>query len=293
MTTHINHDYYKILGIKKSASQSEIKRAYRTLIGIYHPDRSGDGNQAEIFLINEAYETLKDPNKRTKYDRLHTMQFGLYNHHTQQLWQTLGVQAANLFKNAKNSLNHNTTYNTTIKNVRSVLGNWEQFSKQFHKQQPSTLSISLTTALLGGQVQFSWRQQFIQTTLPKGLYQGAMVKLTISGEAVWFVIKIQSTACTYVDKRDIHHTIGVYPWQLALGDTITLEMFDNLNITLPPLTSSEQTFKLTGKGIGSTDEMTGDLYIYLKLQLPHSDNLTPAQQAAFIALKNSFEHTSS
>lgn len=283
--TTIHHDYYKILGIKKSASQSEIKRAYRTLIGIYHPDRGG-GNQAQIFLLNEAYETLKDPQKRLQYDRLHAMQFG-HNAHAQQLWHAFGAQAANLFKSAKNNLNHN----TAIKNARSVLGSWEQFGKQFNKPEPSILTISLATALAGGRVQFSWQQQLIQTTLPKGLYQGAMVKLTINGAAVWFAIKIQSTACTYVDKRDIHHTITIYPWQAALGDDITLAMFDNLVITVPPLSNSERSLKLVGKGIDSGDKAAGDLYIYPKIELPPTDKLTVAQRAAFIALKASFEQS--
>ena len=59
-------DYYKTLGVSKTASQDEIKRAYRSLAKIHHPDRGG--NEKQFQQINEAYDTLKDPQKRQDYD---------------------------------------------------------------------------------------------------------------------------------------------------------------------------------------------------------------------------------
>lgn len=59
-------DYYSILGVRRNASQDEIKKAYRKLAMQHHPDRGGDTNK--LAKINEAYDTLKDPAKRTQYD---------------------------------------------------------------------------------------------------------------------------------------------------------------------------------------------------------------------------------
>ena len=78
-------DYYKILGVDKKASEKEIKSAYRKLARKYHPDVNPDNPQAETKFkeVNEAYEVLGDPQKRTKYDQL-----GANWHRWQQtLWQ--------------------------------------------------------------------------------------------------------------------------------------------------------------------------------------------------------------
>ena len=64
-------DYYSILGIQKTASEEEVKKAYRTLAHKHHPDKAG-GNEAKFKEINEAYQVLSDKNKRAQYDRFGT-----------------------------------------------------------------------------------------------------------------------------------------------------------------------------------------------------------------------------
>lgn len=280
-----HHDYYKILGISKTASQDDIKRAYRTLIGIYHPDRRHHGTQSgHIFLINEAYETLKDPNKRASYDRLHALHFGIGGT-TPPVWEMVGAHVGRFFRHAQKQLKQGMDANARI-----VIASWEQLKEQFdNKSTMPTLTITLATALCGGQVQFVWQNTKIKTTLPQGLYQGAMVKLIINHQPVWFVIKIHSSDDTYVEKRDIHHTLTLYPWQVALGETFNISFGKTLQITLPPLVDTEQAFKVAKAGIpGTNDEADGDLYLHLKLTLPTVTTLSPQQKQAFLDLKNSF-----
>lgn len=282
----IQHDYYKILGIGKTASQDDIKRAYRTLIGIYHPDRHQQNMQdSHIFLINEAYETLKDPNRRANYDRLHTLYFGISGA-TSPIWEMVGGSVGKFFRQAQKQLKQGID-----NNARIVIASWEQLKGQFdNKSTLPTLTITLAVALSGGQVQFVWQGTNIKTTLPQGLYQGAMVKLIINRQPVWFVINIQSSDDTYVNKRDIHHTLTLYPWQVALGETLNLSFSKNLQITLPPLVDTKRAFKIADAGIPSiNDEPNGDLYLHLKLTLPAVTTLSPQQKQAFIDLQNSFK----
>src|SRR5438093_10491966 len=71
MATPEYKDYYQILGVSRTASEKEIKSAYRRLARLYHPDVNKDPKATDRFkLINEAYEVLSDPKKRTKYDQL-------------------------------------------------------------------------------------------------------------------------------------------------------------------------------------------------------------------------------
>lgn len=70
----MNNDYYKTLGISKSASADEIKRAYRKLAHQHHPDKNG-GNDAKFKEINEAYQVLSDPAKRAQFDQYGTTDF--------------------------------------------------------------------------------------------------------------------------------------------------------------------------------------------------------------------------
>lgn len=285
----IQHDYYKILGVKKNATQSEVKQAYRILIGLYHPDRQ-DINQdnTSIFLINEAYETLKNPTKRAKYDTQHTLYFDAADM-ASSTWEMIGTRVGRFFRQAEQHIKQGLQQSFDT-NARMVITSWERFKEQVNpKQKPPTLTICLDTALTGGQVSFTYKNQKIKTTFPKGLYQGAMVKLTMDMQAVWFMIQIQSTPVTYVDKKDIHHTHYVYPWQVAFNESFELP-FSGLSVPLPSLDNLNTPLKIAKQGIPSVQgESAGDLYVYFVLALPKVTTLTDEQRAAFLALKDSFK----
>lgn len=207
------HDYYRILGVPKSASVDDIKRAYRQLAQLHHPDRVGEGGQ--IVLINEAYAILKDPAKRAKYDVLHAVHFSVVgramNKASQELQKSPTIMAnlqkfeiqahkfarfaerqvqelqkdwqadKGIFKNAK----------TLFAKASTIIKQMDNANTSHPKPATPTLIISQEMVQNGGTVVFRHGGRTIRTSLPQGLADGSQIKLTIGGVGVWFVIKVK------------------------------------------------------------------------------------------------------
>lgn len=193
MMMRYQHDYYKILGLSKSANSADIKHAYRKLATAHHPDRTDDDGQ--MTLINEAYAVLKDPKKRADYDAFYVVQYS---------------RAGQLAQKVAHELSKSPTVMTNLKKAERqahVLAHFAQH--QFDKIMPTlqkrakilanklsdlmdkpTLPITPQLACDGGQVVFDYHGRAVRTTLPQGLTDGSQIKLMIDGVAVWFVIKI-------------------------------------------------------------------------------------------------------
>lgn len=207
------HDYYAILGVSKSASLGQIKHAYRQLAVRHHPDKSSDG-EGRIVLINEAYATLKDPKKRADYDVYHAIYFsavGKLTHKVAQKVSHTTHQSPILMANLKKIERHVTTFAhfaeqelrpVLLQNAKTLFNRLGNLMAQHATPNPSahspkspntmpTLIISPNLAEHGGQVNFTHQNQRIRTTLPKGLSDGAQIKLTMNGVATWFVIQIK------------------------------------------------------------------------------------------------------
>ncbi|MDO4896760.1 MAG: DnaJ domain-containing protein [Moraxella sp.] len=195
------HDYYAILGIPKSASLGQIKKAYRQLAQTHHPDRAGDSGH--IVLINEAYTTLKDPKKRADYDAYHAIYFSTTGKLAHKVATTARhnlqkspIIMANLKKLERQAVafaqfaEHQFYHHPAFKNAKTLFGKISDFMAS-HTPNTPTLIITDTLATHGGQITFTHANQTIRTTLPKGLTDGSHIKLTMGGVAVWFVIRIK------------------------------------------------------------------------------------------------------
>lgn len=294
MSTYIpTHDYYAILGISSSATDDDIKRAYRLLIARHHPDKLGDTEY--VLLINEAYETLKDPNKRTRYDALYPLYIA--KNAKNPTWEQVGVAVGRLFKTAEHNFRHN------LHDLRHQVKNSDafrhaRFSFSHMTEKPiGTLCASLDVAMNGGQVSFVLHGQNITTTLPQGLHDGLTIKLSIQDRSVWLSVTITHADNIRLDKKDIHRTVAIYPWQVALDEWLELSHFgQDLRVATPSLSQLSQPIKLSGYGIPATpydvDSIAGDLYLYFNIILPDVRHLTDAQRRAFDALKDSFKFKS-
>ena len=158
-------DYYKILGVSKSATAAEIKKAYRHLAQQHHPDKGGDAEQFK--KINEAYQVLSDPKKRQAYDQFGTADFAGNSGFG-------GGNYEDIFRNAGFSGNVN---------FGGGLGDiFETFFGQAFSQVQVELQIKLTQALLGGNVQVTTQQgEKIDLKLPPGTQDGQAFKFKGKG----------------------------------------------------------------------------------------------------------------
>lgn len=270
-------DYYALLGVSPNASTDDIKKAYRTLIARHHPDRSASDSQ-HIFLLNEAYETLKDPQKRAHYDRVYAF---YAQSPTLPPWQLLAEQFGKLMKHAKQQFHE--------QKIKGASRLFQEFGEQFSPQLPK-LTISLDTAYQGGEHIFTYQSQKIKAKLPKGLYPKAKIKLSLNNKSVWFIIDIETSDDIVLNHKDVYKTVSVYPWQIALGETITfVHQGETLKIALPKMYDTKLPYAIPNKGIPAykMDEKAGTLYIHFVITLPNAP-LTDQQKAAFLALKESF-----
>lgn len=198
------HDYYQILGLPKSASTDDIKHAYRKLAFAHHPDKaqnkaqhSNTQNDGQMTLINEAYATLKNPKKRAEYDAVYAVQFGAAAQFLDKLTQELS-KSPTLMTKLTQARHHAHTLSNFAQHqfdkiAPRLFDHAKHLSDKFAHLMTGTptLIITPTLARQGGQVVFCHHGQKIRTTLPQGLTHGSQIKLTIDGQAVWFVLDVQ------------------------------------------------------------------------------------------------------
>lgn len=154
-------DYYQTLGVARSASPDEIKRAYRKLAHRYHPDKAGKENEAKFKEINEAYQVLSDPGRRQQYDQFGSASgpgggFGGFEDLFRQSTGGAGAGFGSMFD--------------------------ELFGSAFAQVQVQ-VEIRLTQALLGDKIEFSMEGQRISLEIPVGTQDGDSFRFPGKGGA--------------------------------------------------------------------------------------------------------------
>jgi curved DNA-binding protein len=276
-------NYYEILGVDRTASQDEIRKAYRKLAKKYHPDISKEKNaDARYREINEAYEVLKDPDKRVKYDTLGANWAQGQDFTPPPNWGGGGgphvefggewVNFSDFFK---------TVFGGVGGGFGDAFGGQRTAGHGIQRSSEVELELSLEDAARGGTHTLSFQAQkhapphTIRVKLPRGVTEGSRIRLPGKGPGggdICVTLHITPHPVFEVDGYNLVRTVKVAPWQAALGGMVPVGTLNgNVDMKLPPGTQSGQKFRLRGKGLpkrGADTENCGDLSVRIEISIP-------------------------
>lgn len=296
-------DYYKILGLDKTASTDQIKKAYRKLARQYHPDLNPNDKEAnkKFQQINEANEVLSDPEKRKKYD-----QYGQNWQHAEayekakQSQQTAGGTGYSTYGGSE-AFGDDFSSGDFSDFFTSMFGGSARGGRsqvKFRGQDYNAeLQISLREAYTTHQRVFTINEKNIRITIPAGIANGQTIKLKghggagVNGGPAGDLYITLSIAEDPVFKRlgdDLYATVELDLYTAVLGGEKTIDTLDGkVKLKVPPETQNGVKTRLKGKGFPAykKDGVYGDLIITWLIKLPV--NLTEKQKALFRELSQS------
>ena len=290
-------DYYKILHVGKDASQEEIKRAYRKLARKFHPDVNKNADaEAKFKEINEAYEVLKDDEKRKAYDNFGSSWQAGQEFRPPPDWES------RFFRDGPGSRRttseHYSDFFETLFGGGRGHFSQEHFSPfgqeefrgghDLHAKVSITLedsyhgakrTITLNRTVDEGGGRVSIQPQSLQVTIPKGITEGQQIRLEGQGDSghakgprgnLFLEIVFEPHRLFTVSKRDIYLVLPVTPWEAALGATISVPTLGgHVDLKLPPNSQSGQKLRLKGRGLCSKNHI-GHQYVTLAIHIPEA-----------------------
>jgi len=280
-------DYYQILGVPRGAEKSDIKKAYRKLARRYHPDVNSEADAEEKFKeINEAYEVLKDPDKRKAYDR-----FGADWKHGQQ-FDGGGFQGGSYSSDGFSGGDFSDFFESIFGGGFQQAGGspFEQSQRQRQRRGADLqlkLDISLEEAFNGGSktIQFaktsgSAEMKKLKITIPKGVSQGQKIRLAKQGQAgphagepgdLYLEMNILPHRLFRLDGRDVILRLPLTPWEAAAGASLKVPTLSgSVELKIKPGMQSGQKMRLKGKGL--TGPPAGDQFVEIMIQTPPADS---------------------
>ena len=301
-------DYYHTLGLARSASADEIKKAYRRLARQYHPDLHSGAKKAEMEKkfkeVNEAHEVLSDPDKRKKYDQYGAQweQAESFERARQQAgargdggpeFSFGGEGFSDIFENlfggrgragagqgfAMPGEDLEAEVELTLREVLTGV------TKRITLQEPVPCSSCQGSGRLRGRPcptcfghGVRLEPKTIEVKIPAGVQEGTRVRVAGKGQAgqnggkrgdLYLHVLIKSDRIFHRQGSDLHVSLPVWPWEAALGaDVMAPTLSEPVRVKVPPGSRAESKLRLKGKGLPTASGGHGDLFLILQIVMP-------------------------
>jgi curved DNA-binding protein len=292
-------DYYKILGVNKTASEEDIKKAYRKLAMKYHPDHAkGDKSSEEkVKKISEAYAVLSDKEKRQQYDTFGSAGF-------QQRYSQEDIFRGSDFESILNEL-----FGGAGSRMGFSFGGGSPFGRYQRQHQAQTkgadleyeLPLSLQEVATGTQkvvsFQYKGRSEKITVKIPKGMISGKKLRIAGKGEPspyggpagdLYIKSKVLTGPDYEIDGYDIYINRDIKLTEAILGGQISVPTLsgNELKLRIPPGTRHKTKMRLSGHGLSHMHgKGHGDLYVRIHVNIP--GRLTKKQKSLIEQLAES------
>ncbi len=288
-------DYYQILGVEKSATQDEIKRAYRKLARTYHPDLNKDAGAEEKFKeIGEANEVLSDPEKRAAYDQLGQGYQSGQDFQPPPNWDegfefSSGQNRENMQEQQFSDFFSDLFGAAHRQQTDTGAGQFSARGQDHHAKiiidledafQGAKHGIVLKVPELDQTGHLVVKDRKLEISIPKGILEGKHIRLKGQGSPglgdgktgdLYLEIAFKPHPLYHADGADLYIDLPVTPWEAALGAKVQVPTPGGaVDLTIPA--ASRQGGKLRLKGRGIPAKPVGDMYVVFQIALPPADN---------------------
>jgi len=283
-------DYYSILGVDRKASADDIKRAYRKLARKYHPDVSKEPNAEEKFKeVAEAYETLKDPEKRAAFDQLGSFQPGQDFRPPPDWWKQFAEAQPGFEQHAFEDIDLADLFaGLTGRGGQRARGRSGVIPGQDYEV---AVQITLEQAYHGAELDLDLSlpeydesgmprrvPRTLKVRIPRGAVDGQKLRLPGKGGKgvnggrdgdVYLNIVLAPHPLFRVSGHDVYLDLPLAPWEAVLGTTVRMPTPGGpVDIKVPPNTAAGRQLRLGGRGLPKPHGAAGDLYAIAQIAVP-------------------------
>ncbi len=303
-------DYYEIMGVSRDATQDEIKRAYRKLARKYHPDVSKEPDaEAKFKQLQEAYEVLKDPEKRAAYDKLGANWKAGQDFHPPPDWDAgfefrgggftgEGMDYSDFFESLFGG-------GFRRAGTRPGAGGFHMRGQDTHAKvlidledayRGAVRHITLQVPEVDPSGHVTTRRRTLKVNIPKGVREGQRIRLAGQGSPgigegpagdLYLEIAFKPHPFYRVEGKDVYLDLPVTPWEAALGGKVKVPTPGGiLDLKVPAGSNTGKKMRLKGKGIPAREP--GDFYVELKVMTPPAEN--DAQRRFYEEMAQTFSY---
>jgi curved DNA-binding protein len=280
-------DYYKILGLQRGASEDDVKKAYRKLARKYHPDVSKEPNAKERFQeVSEAYETLRDKEKRAAYDSLGSFRPGQDFRPPPDWFERFGAGRSE------------DLHGLDLGELFESMGIFGRAGRRTRGAFPGEdyqvpVRLTLEEAFRGAERTVRVEGRSFTARIPRGATDGQRLRLRGKGGPgmnggppgdLFLQIALEPHPLYRAIGHDLEIEVPLAPWQAALGAEVEVATLEGrVKMKVPPGMKSGQKLRLAGKGLPRPGGGAGDLYAVLTIAVPAP--LTEREKALYEALR--------